>query len=191
MRWLAGNEYTIPASLGEFEGKRVIYFNLSDSKEDSPFWNIKLSDLQPAIPDMKPSVTFRFAERGDCVLILRFIRDLAVYEHMENQVIATEELLAEWLFDKHAAEVIFAMLDNRKVGFALFFPNFSTFLGRAGLYLEDLYVLPEYRGRGIGTTTLHELARMPLNVATAGSSGGVLTGTNRALNFTVRWARNR
>ena len=105
-------------------------------------------------------ITFRFAERDDCALILRFIRELAVYEHMENEVVATEGLLSDWLFEKRAAEVLFAVVDGHEVGFALFFSNFSTFLGRAGLYLEDLYVFSEYRGRGIGTAILRELARI-------------------------------
>ena len=106
------------------------------------------------------TVTFRAAVREDCDLILRFIRALAEYEKMGPEVVATEQLLDEWLFDKHAAEVIFALDDGREVGFALFFPNFSTFLGRAGLYLEDLFVVPEYRSRGIGKALLRELARV-------------------------------
>ena len=105
-------------------------------------------------------VTFRAAVREDCDLILRFIRALAEYEQLADEVTATEALLDEWLFDKHGAEVIFALADGREVGFALFFPNFSTFLGRSGLYLEDLFVLPEYRGRGIGKALLRELARI-------------------------------
>ena len=104
--------------------------------------------------------TFRLADRNDCALILRFIRELAIYERLENEVVASEELLAEWLFDKQTAEVFFAVVDGREIGFALFFTNFSTFLGRAGLYLEDLYVLPEYRGRGVGAKMLRELARI-------------------------------
>jgi len=105
-------------------------------------------------------ISFRAAVRQDCGLILRFINELAEYEHLADEVVATEDLLAEWLFDKRGAEVIFALADGREVGFALFFPNFSTFLGRAGLYLEDLFVLPEYRGRGIGKALLQELARI-------------------------------
>ena len=100
----------------------------------------------------------RYAERKDTAIILNFIKDLAVYENMLDQVVATEELLGEWLFDKKAAEVIFAMEDGKEVGFALFFRNFSTFLGRSGLYLEDLFVLPEYRGRGYGKGLLTRLA---------------------------------
>ena len=107
-----------------------------------------------------PHVEFRFAERVDCELILRFIRELAEYERLGDEVVASEELLAEWLFDKKAAEVFFAVAEGREAGFALFFTNFSTFLGRAGLYLEDIYVLPEFRERGIGTAMLRELARI-------------------------------
>lgn len=92
----------------------------------------------------KKTLTFRYAERKDTALILKFIKDLARYEKLENEVVATEALLEEWLFEKNKAEVIFAVAEHREIGFALFFHNFSTFLGRAGIYLEDLYVLPEY-----------------------------------------------
>ncbi|MDO4757059.1 MAG: GNAT family N-acetyltransferase, partial [Parabacteroides sp.] len=85
-------------------------------------------------------IAFRYAEEKDAALILEFIRELADYEHMLDQVVATEALLKEWIFEKKKAEVIFAMDNGREVGFALFFHNFSTFLGRAGLYLEDLFV---------------------------------------------------
>lgn len=78
----------------------------------------------------------------------------------KTEVVADEALLEEWLFDKRAAEVIFALEDGREVGFALFFHNFSTFLGRAGVYLEDLYVLPEYRGHGHGKGLLKKLAQI-------------------------------
>ena len=103
-------------------------------------------------------LTFRFAQREDVPLILQFIRDLASYEKMLDQVVADEATLELWLFDKRSAEVLFAVADGREIGFALFFHNFSTFLGRAGLYLEDLYVLPEYRGQGYGTAILRKLA---------------------------------
>ena len=104
----------------------------------------------------------RYAERKDTAIILNFIKDLASYENMLDQVVATETLLEEWLFDKKAAEVIFALEDGKEVGFALFFHNFSTFLGRAGIYLEDLFVLPEYRGRGYGKGLLRKLAQIAL-----------------------------
>jgi GNAT superfamily N-acetyltransferase len=105
-------------------------------------------------------LSFRFAVREDTPLILSFIRALAAYEQMADQVVATEELLSEQLFDRGNAEVLFALEDGKEVGFALFFHNFSTFLGRAGLYLEDLYVLPEHRGRGYGKALLRQLARI-------------------------------
>lgn len=107
-----------------------------------------------------PDWTFRFAQEGDCALILRFIRALADYEKMSDQVVATEELLREWIFEKRKAEVLFICKEEVEVGFALFFHNFSTFLGRAGIYLEDLYVLPEYRGKGYGKALLKKLARI-------------------------------
>ena len=90
--------------------------------------------------------------------MLHFIKQLAIYEKMEDQVVATQALLEEWIFDKKHAEVIFAMLDGKEVGFALFFHNFSTFLGRAGIYLEDLYVKPDKRGRGYGKALIKKLA---------------------------------
>ena len=103
-------------------------------------------------------LTFRNAEERDCGLILWFIKELAAYERMSGEVVATEALLKEWLFAKRSAEVIFACEDGKEVGFALFFHNFSTFVGRAGLYLEDLYVLPEYRNKGYGKALLKKLA---------------------------------
>ena len=103
---------------------------------------------------------FRFATADDTALILSFIRQLAEYEKMSDLVVADEALLREWIFDKQKAEVIFALEDGVEVGFALFFHNFSTFLGRAGIYLEDLFVRPEYRGRGYGKGLLRELARI-------------------------------
>jgi len=107
---------------------------------------------------MGKELTFRFAERKDTPLILRFIRELAEYEKLLNEVVADEALLEEWIFDRQKAEVIFAVADGKEVGFALFFHNFSTFLGRAGVYLEDLYVSPEHRGKGYGKGLLKKLA---------------------------------
>ena len=106
------------------------------------------------------SVTFRPAAPGDEELMLSFIRALADYEHMTDQVVATPALLREWIFEKKKAEVLFALDEGREVGFALFFHNFSTFLGRAGIYLEDLFVLPQERGKGYGKALLKELARI-------------------------------
>ena len=107
---------------------------------------------------MNQNPTFRYAERKDLPIILSFIKDLAEYEHMSDQVIADETILRKWLFDQPKAEVLFAEAGGIEVGFALFFHNFSTFLGRAGIYLEDLFVLPEYRGQGYGKALLKKLA---------------------------------
>ncbi len=101
---------------------------------------------------------FRFAKREDTPLILKFIKELADYENLLNEVVADEATLETWLFDKEKAEVIFAVVNNREIGFALFFHNFSTFLGRSGIYLEDLYIKPEYRGMGYGKQILKKLA---------------------------------
>ena len=106
------------------------------------------------------NILIRYATEKDTRLILNFIKELAEYEKMLNEVVATEELLKEWLFEKKSAEVIFALEGEVEVGFALFFHNFSTFLGRAGLYLEDLYVKPEYRGKGYGKGLLRTLAQI-------------------------------
>ena len=105
-------------------------------------------------------LTIRFAEPSDIPSLLRFILELAAYEQLEDQVVATEALLQEWLFEKKKAEVLLAVVDGNPVGSALFFHNFSTFLGRAGIYLEDLYVQPAYRGRGYGKALLKRLAQI-------------------------------
>ena len=107
---------------------------------------------------MDNSISIRFAERKDTAAILRFIKALAEYENMSDQVVADETLLEEWIFDKEKAEVLLLSDGVKDVGFALFFHNFSTFLGRAGIYLEDLFVLPEYRGKGYGKALLKKLA---------------------------------
>lgn len=111
---------------------------------------------------MKVQIDIRFAQPGDEAVILEFIRGLAAYENMSDDVVATEELLHEWIFEKQKAEVLFAVADGKEVGIALFFHSFSTFLGRAGIYLEDLFVLPEYRGQGCGTALLKRLAQITL-----------------------------
>ena len=111
---------------------------------------------------MGDSPQFRSAERADVPLVLTFIRELADYEGMLDEVVADEATLEEWLFDRRAAEVVFALEEGREVGFALFFHNFSTFLGRSGVYLEDLYVRSEHRGKGYGKALLKRLARIAL-----------------------------
>ena len=110
------------------------------------------------------NIIIREAQRADIPLILDFIKKLAEYEKMLDQVVADSGILENWLFDKNIARVIFVMDGNKEVGFALFFHNFSTFLGRAGIYLEDLYVLPEYRGRGFGKALLKRLAKIAVDM---------------------------
>lgn len=106
-------------------------------------------------------LTVKFAEEKDVPLILKFIKELAEYEKCLDQVVATEEILKESLFDERSnAEVILAYFENKPVGFALFFHNFSTFLGRPGLYLEDLYIIPEVRGKGFGKKLMIYLAKL-------------------------------
>ncbi|MBE5853336.1 MAG: GNAT family N-acetyltransferase [Lachnospiraceae bacterium] len=107
---------------------------------------------------MKDKLSFRNAERKDVPLILQFIKELADYEGMLHEVVADEATLETWIFDKQKAEVIFAVENRKEIGFALFFHNFSTFLGRSGIYLEDLYVKSEFRGKGYGKAILKELA---------------------------------
>ena len=104
----------------------------------------------------------RTARAEETGTILKFIKKLADYEKLSNEVEATEETLYESIFVRHEAEVIFAEENDEVVGFALFFHNFSTFVGRKGLYLEDLFVLPEKRGRGYGKALLQRLAQIAL-----------------------------
>ena len=109
---------------------------------------------------MDNKFSIRFAKREDTELILKFIKELADYEKLLHEVTADKETLENSLFDKEMAEVIIGEYDGKAVGFALFFHNFSTFLGKAGIYLEDLYVRPEFRGRGFGKKLLSFLAEL-------------------------------
>lgn len=103
----------------------------------------------------------REATEADVPLILKFIRDLAVYEKLEHKVVASEASLRQTLFgNPRFAEVVFAVVEEQEAGFALFFHNYSTFLGQPGIYLEDLFVKPDMRGRGIGKALLAHLARL-------------------------------
>lgn len=108
-------------------------------------------------------INIRNANIYDSSTILGFIKELAEYENMSNDVVATEELLKQNIFEKKLAEVIIAEFDNKPVGFALFFHNFSTFLGKGGIYLEDLYVQPALRGKNIGKALLSSLAKIAVD----------------------------
>ena len=105
-------------------------------------------------------LTFRNAKEEDVGLILEFIRKLADYENRLDEVIATEDELKKWIFDKKQAEVLFALEDGKEVGFALFFLSFSTYISNVNLHLEDLFVDPEYRGKGYGKALLKQLAKI-------------------------------
>jgi GNAT superfamily N-acetyltransferase len=130
------------------------------------------------------SISIRPATEPDLPLILGFIRDLAVYERLENQLVATETDLKAALFgERPYAEVIFACLDGAPVGFALYFHNFSTFLGKPGIYLEDLFVRPEARGLGIGRRLLGWLARTTLERGCARLDWAVLDWNEPSIGF--------
>lgn len=102
----------------------------------------------------------RFANINDLDKIIYFITELAIYEKMLDEVVVTKDLLKKWLFEEKIAEVIFVTENDKEVGFALFFHNYSTFVGRAGIYLEDLYVLPKYRHKGYGKALIKKLANI-------------------------------
>lgn len=126
----------------------------------------------------------RDARIEDVPLILALIRELAEYERLTHEVVATEELLAENLFGKRrAAEVLIGVLEETPVGFALFFHNFSTFLGRSGIYLEDVYVRPEYRGRGFGHAFLAHLAKLARERGCGRLEWAVLDWNEPAIRF--------
>lgn len=104
------------------------------------------------------SPVIRYANVDDIDKIIYFIKELAVYEKMQDEVVTNKELVKKWIFDLKIAEVLFVMEQNKEVGFALFFHNYSTFVGKAGIYLEDLYVLPNYRHKGYGKALIKKLA---------------------------------
>jgi len=133
------------------------------------------------------TVQIRPATRDDVAAIAELIRGLARYEKLEKDVVMTEALLDKALFgDRQYAEVLLAEDDGRRVGFALFFHNFSTFLGRPGIYLEDLFVLPEHRGRGVGRTLLTRLAQTAVERDCGRLEWSVLDWNRDAIGFYER-----
>ena len=128
--------------------------------------------------------SIRGATESDLGLILSFIRELAEYERLLHEVVATEDSLREWLFgERRVAEAVLGEWENRPVAFALFFPNFSTFLGRPGIYLEDLFVKPEMRGKGIGKIMLGYLARLARERGCGRLEWSVLNWNEPAIRF--------
>ena len=134
--------------------------------------------------DKQSNFKIRPACVADVPIILKLIRDLATYERAPNEVTATEEQLVDVLFgEKPAAEVLLAFEKDTPVGFALFFHNFSTWLGRPGLYLEDLFVKPEARGKGFGRALLVDLARIARDRGCGRMEWAVLNWNDPAIKF--------
>ena len=129
-------------------------------------------------------LTLRFATADDVPVILEFIKELAEYEKLSHEVVATEEMLEKSLFgERQVAEVIIAEYMTKPVGFSLFFHNFSTFLGKPGLYIEDIYIQPEHRGTGIGRTILVYLAKLAVERDCGRLEWSVLDWNISAINF--------
>ncbi len=130
------------------------------------------------------SLAIRQAAERDVALVLSFIRKLAEYEKLSHEVVATEELLRENLFGaRRFAEVVIACLDDQPVGFALFFHNFSTFVGRPGIYLEDLFVEPEHRGKGVGKALLVYVAKLAVERGCGRFEWAVLDWNKPSIEF--------
>ncbi len=131
-----------------------------------------------------PEIKIRPAIEADLPLILQFIRDLAEYEQLAHEVVASEERLRASLFGPQpGAEVIFAEVNGKPAGFALFFHNYSTFLAQRGLYLEDLFVRPEFRGHGVGRRLLAQLAQLAVARGCGRLEWWVLDWNEPAINF--------
>jgi len=134
-----------------------------------------------------PKTVLRFATADDVGLILDFIRQLADYEKMADEVVADEDQLRQSLFgERQVAEVVIASFDGEPAGFALFFHNFSTLLGKPGVYLEDLFVIPKLRGRGIGRVMLSFLARLAVERGCGRLEWWVLDWNEPAIRFYER-----
>ena len=132
----------------------------------------------------QPGVSLRFATREDVGLILAFVRELAEYERAPDAVVADEAVLAANLFgDRPGAEVVIAEVEGQPAGFALFFHNFSTWLGKRGLYLEDLFVRPEFRGRGVGQALMAFLAKLAIERGCGRFEWWVLDWNTPAIDF--------
>lgn len=128
-------------------------------------------------------LTFRYAEEADMGLLLRFVKELAEYERLLDEVVATEDTLRESLFEKKAAGAFFAVVDGTEVGFCVFYYNLSSFVGRAGIFIEDIYVKPEHRGRGYGKAMMKEIARMANEEGCGRVEWSCLDWNEQSINF--------
>ncbi len=139
----------------------------------------------PPPPPPPPGLTIRSATEADAPLILAFIRELADFEKLSHEVVATERRIRETLFGtaRSTVEVLIAELVGEPAGFALFFQNYSTFLARPGIYLEDLYVRPEMRGRGVGRALLTRVAQLATERGCGRLEWAVLDWNQRAIDF--------
>jgi GNAT superfamily N-acetyltransferase len=143
--------------------------------------------MNDTITTSDPKTVLRFATVEDVGLILDFIHQLAAYEKIADEVVADEDQLRQSLFgERRVAEVVIATYDGEPAGFALFFHNFSTFLGRPGIYLEDLFVIPDLRGRGIGRLLLSFLARLAVERGCGRLEWWVLDSNEPAIRFYER-----
>lgn len=127
--------------------------------------------------------TIEIATRQDIPTILRFIKELAVYEKMLDEVEATEALIESWVFDKKTARVLLAKVDDIPVGFALYFYHFSTFVGKAGIYIEDIYIQEKSRGLGLGKLLFKTMAQTALDEDCGRVEWSCLDWNTPSINF--------
>ena len=132
---------------------------------------------------MESDLYIREANENDIKLILRFIRRLAQYENVAHKVVATEEMLSDWIFNKKRVHVLIGEYEGESIGFALYYYNFSTFLGRGGIHLEDLYVLPKYRNKGFGKQIIKRLCEIAVKYNCSRVEWTCLNWNKPSINF--------
>ena len=111
---------------------------------------------------MNDKLEFRYATQDDIDLVYTFIKKLADYEGMPEAVKASKEMIEDWMFTRNKAEVLFAMIDAKEIGFSLFYESFAAYVGKGGIFIDDLYIEPEYRGKGYGKQLLKKMAEIAL-----------------------------